>query len=362
MSDDGQDKSQDATPHKLREAQKRGQVAKSIETNYAAVLAALVGICFAAGPDIAKRVLAVAQNAFNQAGRSDWSNDAVASMLLVLLGDAMGAITPLLVAVAVAAIVANVTQIGGIFSFDPITPDFTRLNPASGFKKLFSMRVLYDALRSVLKLGLLGAITWIAMRQLMPDLMKLSYIDAHGHAALILGDVAPLLFKLLMVVLLIALVDLAYTRFDFAKKMRMSHRDITDEHKQKEGDPRIRSRLRQLRNEMLKQSRSLSKLPEADVLITNPTHIAIALSYRHGEMPAPKLLAKGSGQLAARMRRVAREHNIPVVENRPLARELYKRAGADQFVPEDLYPRVAKILIWVYAMRQARERNAGRMA
>lgn len=362
MSDESQDKSQAATPHKLREAHKRGQAAKSPEANYAAVLAVLVGVCFAAGPDMAQRVLVVARRAFNHAGRADWSSDAVSAMLLGLFGQALAAVAPLLAAIALGAIAVNVAQVGGIFSFDPITPDFKRLNPVTGLKKLFSMRVLYDAMRSVLKLGLLSVVTWAAIKAMLPELIKLSYIDARSHAALVLGAVAPLLFKLFLAILLIALVDLLYTRWDFAKKMRMSHKDITDEHKQQEGDPRIRSRLRQLRTEMLKQSRSMSKLPEADVLITNPTHIAIALSYRHGEMPAPKLLAKGSGELAARMRRIAREHNIPVVENKPLARELYKRAGADQFVPEDLYPRVAKILIWVYAMRQARERNAGRAA
>ncbi|RSZ56278.1 EscU/YscU/HrcU family type III secretion system export apparatus switch protein [Massilia atriviolacea] len=358
MSDEGQDKSQDATPHKLREAQKRGQVSKSVEANYAAVLALLVGVCFASGPAIAQRVLQLARQSFGQAGRTDWASDNIAMWLVQLVASGIAALLPLLLGLVVVAVVVNVSQTGGVFSADPITPDFKRLNPATGLERLFSLKMLYEAARSVAKLALLGLVAWSAMRHLMPDLMKLSYIDARGHAALVLGNVGPLLFKLMLAVLLLALIDVLYTRWDFAKKMRMSHRDITDEHKQKEGDPRIRSRLRQLRNEMLKQSRSARKLPEADVLITNPTHIAIALSYRHGEMPAPKLLAKGSGKLAARMRQAARELNIPIVENRPLARELYKRIGADQYVPEDLYPRVAKILIWVYAMRQGRAGSA----
>jgi flagellar biosynthetic protein FlhB len=360
MSDEGQDKSQAATPHKLREAQKRGQVAKSLEANYAAILAVLAGVCFAAGPAMGQRVLGLAQRTFNQAGRSDWASDNIASWLAQLLGAGIEALLPLLLALALAAIAVNVAQVGGVFSFDPVTPDFTKLNPAKGFERLFSLRLLYDALRSVMKLTLLSLVAYGAVNHVMPDLLKLGYIDARSHAALVMGDVGALLFKLFLAVLLIALIDLIYTRWDFAKKMRMSHRDITDEHKQKEGDPRIRSRLRQLRNEMLKQARSVRKVPEADVLITNPTHLAIALSYRHGEMPAPKLLAKGSGELALRMRTIAREHNIPVVENKPLARALFKRGDADQYVPEDLYPRVAKILIWVYAMRQAR--RAGRPA
>lgn len=354
MAEQEQERSQEATPHKLREAKKRGQAAKSTEANFAAILAAVVGVCFASGPTMAKRELAIAQSTLNNAVRADWSSGGMAHWLLQLLADSLQALAPLLLAIVCAAILVNVAQVGGIFSFEPIKPDIEKLNPAAGFKRLFTMKVLYDALRSILKLALLTWVTWSILKHLMPDLMRLSYVDPHGHASLVLGNVGPLLFKLFLAILLIALLDVAYTRWDFAKKMRMSHRDITDEHKQREGDPRIRSRLRQLRNELLKQARAAHKLPEADVLITNPTHIAVALSYRHGEMPAPKLLTKGSGRLAAKMRAAARKHNIPIVENRLLARELFKRTNLDEYVPEDLYPRVAKILIWVYAMRKAR--------
>jgi len=152
------------------------------------------------------------------------------------------------------------------------------------------------------------------------------------------------------------LLDIGYTRWDYGKKMRMSRREVRDEHKQREGDPRIRSRLRQLRAEMLKQSRALRSVRDADVLITNPTHLAVALSYKHGDMPAPKMLAKGAGNMAAKMREIARRRNIPVVENPPLARAIYKRLKTGEFLPEDLYPATAKILLWVYSMRNARAR------
>jgi flagellar biosynthesis protein FlhB len=358
MTEESDDKSQAATPHKLREARKRGQVAKSVEANYAAVLATLAGICFAAGPSIALRVVAVARRALEQGARIDWSRDDVAAWLAGVLAEGLGTLAPLLLALVCAAVAANVAQVGGVFSFDPLTPDFNRLNPATGAGRLFTLRPLYDGVRSVLKLALLSIVAWLALRRTMPELFRLSFVDAHGHAAIALSAVGPLLFRLFLAVLLIALVDVVYTRWDYARKMRMSHRDITDEHKQREGDPRIRSRLRQLRAEMLKQARAARKLPEADVLITNPTHIAIALSYRHGEMPAPKLLAKASGKLALKMREAARAHAIPVVENRPLARELFKRGETDQYVPEDLYPRIARILLWVYAMRRENQRRA----
>ncbi|MFZ6765905.1 EscU/YscU/HrcU family type III secretion system export apparatus switch protein [Undibacterium sp. Di26W] len=359
MSEDT-DKSQEATPHKLREAQKKGQVAKSNEAIFAAVLAALVGICFAVGPGMARQELGIAQQLLQDAGRADWSSVATMQWLLNALVDSMGAIAPLLIAICVVAIVANVGQVGGIFSFDPITPDFTKLNPATGLQRLFSKRLIYDALRSLVKLAILGCVSWGALMHLMPEMLKLTYINARAHAAIVLGTIGPFLFKLFLAILIIALIDLLYTRWEFAKKMRMSHKDISDEHKQREGDPRIRQRIKQLRMELLKQSQAVGKLPQADVLITNPTHIAVAISYRHGEMPAPKLLAKGKGELAAKMRAAARQHHIPVVENPPLARELYKRLNSDQFVPEDMYPKVAKILIWVYAMRKNRQQaNAG---
>ncbi|MFZ6659019.1 EscU/YscU/HrcU family type III secretion system export apparatus switch protein [Undibacterium sp. TJN19] len=356
MSEDT-DKSQEATPYKLREAQKKGQVAKSNEANFAAILAALVAIVFAVGPGMARQELGIAQHVLRDAGRTDWSSNGTLEWLLQATFDSMAVIAPLLIAICVVAVLVNVSQVGGIFSFDPITPDFTKLNPATGMQRLFSKRVIYDALRSLAKLAILGCVTWGALRHLMPDMLKLNYINARSHASVVLGTVGPLLFKLFLAILIIALIDLLYTRWEYAKKMRMSHKDITDEHKQKEGDPRIRQRIRQLRAELLKQSQAVGKLPEADVLITNPTHIAVAISYRHGEMSAPKLLAKGKGELAAKMRAVARQHNIPVVENPPLARELYKRLNSDQFVPEDMYPKVAKILIWVYAMRKNRQQN-----
>jgi len=352
MSDEGQEKNQEATPHKLREAQKRGQVAKSMEANYAAVLAALVGCCFAAGPVIGRQLLATSRRLLEQAAAGDWAPDVMAKWLVDLLSGGAMLLAPMLLAVAIAAIAANVAQVGGVFSFDPVTPNFSKLNPAEGLQRLFSMRMLYEALRSVLKLAVLGLVAWTAMRSALPLIMQLGGFEGRSQAVAGLSLVGPLLFKLFLAVLLIALVDVLYTRWDFAKRMRMSHHDITQEHKQREGDPRIRSRLRQLRNEMLKQAQSVRRLPEADVLITNPTHIAIAISYRHGEMPAPKLLAKGSGQLAARMRKAARAANVPVVENPPLARALFKRTGTDQYVPEDLYPKLAKILLWVYAMRR----------
>ena len=153
---------------------------------------------------------------------------------------------------------------------------------------------------------------------------------------------------------MVAALDFGFARWEFARRMRMSKRDIKDESKNREGDPRIRSRIRELRKEMIKRSKALGKVPAADVLITNPTRIAIAVSYKHGTSAAPQVVAKGAGEMARKMRELAGRHSIPVVQNRELARALFREVDFDGFVPEKLYPQVAKIMVWVYAMRQAR--------
>ncbi len=358
MAEQEQNRSETATPHKLKEAQKRGQTAKSQEVTFVAILAAMVMVLYAVGPAVSRRLLLLTQNVFQNAGRDDWSTSATATWISGAVSASMYTLAPLLLALSIAAIVANFAQVGAIFSFHPVKPDFERINPAAGLKRLFSIKLIYEAFKSLLKLAVLSCVLWITLRALLPDLLGLTFIDPRSHASLVMGGVAPLVVKLLLIILLIALIDTGYTRWDFAKKMRMSKREVTEEHKNREGDPRIRSRLRQLRMEMLKQSRAVQGLPGADVLLTNPTHLAVAISYKHGDMAAPKMLAKGAGEVAAKMREVARRHGIPIVENRPLARALYKRLTADQFVPEDLYPQVAKILIWVYALRAQRSQGA----
>jgi len=152
----------------------------------------------------------------------------------------------------------------------------------------------------------------------------------------------------------LAIMDLIYTRWEFGKQMRMSAREVKDEYKHREGDPRVRRRLRELRMERLKQSKALGQVKSADVLVTNPTHVAVALRYDREREAAPSVLAKGAGALAAQMRELAYRHGVPVVQNPPLARALYRRAQIGGLVPEEWYPVAAKILVWVYAARDAR--------
>jgi flagellar biosynthetic protein FlhB len=235
--------------------------------------------------------------------------------------------------------------------------DFDRINPVNGFKKVFSMRTLFDTARACVKLLLLVVVACFALKALLPQFYGLAGKSAAGNARALLDDIANLGMKMALILCAIALIDLLYSRYEFAKKMRMSVRDIKDEVKHREGDPRIRAKVRELRREALKRSMALGRTRSADVLLTNPTHFAVALRYVHGEMDSPQLIAKGAGDLAASMRKIAARHGIPVVQNPTLARKLFHDLAIDQHVPPALFADVARIIVWVFAMREARTRQ-----
>jgi flagellar biosynthetic protein FlhB len=353
MAEQDLDRNQAATPYKLQRARERGQVAKSRDVVTVAVFATATVFLTWQGLDAAFAQFRFDQLLLVQAGRLD-----PATAMWPLVDRAIRAtaalIAPFFGALMVAAVVGNVMQTGPILSFDPIKADFNRLNPVSGFKRIFSMRVLFDMARAIVKLGLLGLVAYFGLRALAGQFYVLASLSPLGYLQTLIDDLSSLGLKMTLILVLIALVDALYTRRSFAKQMRMSHRELKDEMKHREGDPRIRSRLRELRREMLKRSQSLRQTRNADVLITNPTHVAVALKYEHGRMVSPQLLAKGAGQLAAAMRDIAARHQIPVVHNPPLARRLFRELPVDHSVPPDLYAEVARIIVWVFAMREQR--------
>jgi flagellar biosynthetic protein FlhB len=353
-----QDKNEAATPFKLAQARRRGQVARSLDLSACLVMLGAVGASYAIVPDMCAGLVRLSASIWASAGRIEWTADGASSWVLGRFGVALELLAPFVVLLACAAVTAGLLQTGGVFSVHPIKPDFDRINPASGAKRLFSMRLLFEAAKSVLKLSLMMLVAWLALSQLVPGLAELLLKTPGALVRWLASTTNGVLVKLLLVMVLVGLLDFAYVHWSFGRQMRMSRRELRDEHKQREGDPRIRSRLRELRNALLRRARAVRKLPGADVLVTNPTHLAVAVAYRHGEMAAPKVLCKGSGELAQRMKALARRHGIPVVENRPLARELYRRIDEDNYVPEDLYPALARILLWVYDLRQGRAAGA----
>lgn len=353
MAEQDSDLSESATPYKLEEARKKGSVAKSNDFTAMAMMAALAVSLYSTGWDGLRQLLRMQQQILTRAPRSEFAVDVVAAWMGDLAIGMLLIMGPFLMTLVVTAVVVNLFQTGPIFSFHPLVPDMQRISPAAGLKRIFSMRTVFETVKSLIKLVVLGALLYMLVRDAVPGLIALTTVDAKSYAQPLIGLTAGMMVKLVLALLVIGVLDLMFTRWEYAKKMRMSKRDVRDESKNREGDPRIRSRIRELRQEVLKRSKSAANVPKADVLITNPTRIAVALSYRHGESGAPKVIAKGAGALARQMRETASRHQIPVVQNKPLARALFREVDYEGYVPEKWYPQVAKIMVWVYSMRES---------
>ncbi|HEX5682640.1 MAG TPA: EscU/YscU/HrcU family type III secretion system export apparatus switch protein [Ideonella sp.] len=351
------DRNEAATPHKLDEARKKGQVAKSADMVSALVFTVGAVALYAKGWEKLVELFRFDHHlmGFARAARGGPDDgwrlwDLAAHVVqggLVLVLPAMGALM-------IAGILANIGQTGPIWSWHPVKPDWNRLNPMNGFKRVMSLRTLFDAFRALVKLTVLGVVVGSTVRDMVPHFGQLGDVTPYGHAGLLLQDLGSLALRVALALCVIALLDYGYTQREFAKNMRMSRREMRDESKNRDGDPRIRARLRELRREMLKRSLAVQRTAQADVVITNPTHIAVALRYKHGEMAAPVLVSKGAGALAAMMRLIAARHRVPVLRSPALARALHAKTRLDAPIPTELYPDVARLMVWVLNMKAAR--------
>ncbi|HJV47707.1 MAG TPA: EscU/YscU/HrcU family type III secretion system export apparatus switch protein [Geothrix sp.] len=359
MSQQDLDKNLAATPYKLEKAKERGEVSKSPDVVAAVVFTAAMVFLTWQGWTLCREQFRFDQMLLGQAVRVEANPAVVWPLIQHTMRSTFLLLIPFFATLMLAGILSNILQTGPVFSVEPVKPKWERINPAEGVKRVFSMRTLFAGIRALLKLLLLGTVVYFALKAMVPRFYHLADLSPLGLVRTLLDSFASLGLKLALMLGLIALLDMLYTRYEFAKKMRMSHREMKDEHKHREGDPRIRGRLRQLRKEVLKRSRALRRTSEADVLITNPTHVAVALRYKHGQMASPQLIAKGKGFMAAAMRQIAARHSIPVVQNPALARALYRELGVDHHVPPDLYAQVARIIVWVFAMRDRRNARPG---
>lgn len=353
-----QNRTEQATPFKLEEARKRGSVAKSAEIGALATTAGAVLLAWGWGRDLMDSHLRLSAAVLGQAHLLNFDTSTLSRWLLQLLAEAAQLLIPLFAVVVALAVLASLLQTGPVFTFFPLKPDVKRLDPVAGFKRLFSKRVLFELLKSTVKLSLFGALAWFLARDVADELMELLASSPARYPRDVLDLALRAAFKILLLLAVMALVDLLYSRWQYASQMRMSRREVREELKHREGDPRIRARMRELRNELVRRSRALRRVPEADVLITNPVHIAVALRYRREEMHAPVVVAKGSGELVEHMKALARRHRVPVVENRSLARRLFAQAEVEQTIPETLFPPVARLLSWIYARRAAATQGA----
>ncbi len=352
----GGEKTEEATPKKLDDARKEGQVAKSQELTTAVALILLFTIIkvfvsfitdgFADSFRLVYGSLETySKDVFNTAYATAYMHEALTEVLIICL--------PMFTAAVVAAIVVNALQVKWKPTAKPLMPKASKISPLKGFKKIFSKDKIFDLLKAVAKILLVGYMTYSTLKDEAGTINILYDIELFT-AVMLIGDIVLNMgIKISLVFIVLGIVDYIYQKMKFNKEMRMSKQEIKDEFKQTEGDPKIKGQIRQKMRDASRR-RMMQKLPEADVVITNPTHLACAIKYDKDVGTAPILIAKGADFLAQRIKEVARENFIPIVENKPLARMLYHNVEIDEEIPEELYKMTAEVLAYVYAM-QGRE-------
>jgi flagellar biosynthesis protein FlhB len=345
------EKTEKATPKKKSDARKKGQVAKSQDVNVAIGLLAVFFFFSISITYLIKIIVSILKHSFQVYMLMDLTEENVHMIFVELVQEVAMFLGPIMLVALGAGIAANYFQIGFLFSTESIQFKLEKLDPIKGFKRIFSMRAVVEFLKSILKICIVGVITFFVLWNRMDEILILSQ-KSIGAA---LDTLADLTIEMGLyaggALLFLGLLDYLYQKFDYEKNLRMSKQDIKDEYKNSEGDPLIKSKIKQKQREMA-MSRMMQEVPNADVIITNPTHFAVALKYDENKLDAPYVVAKGVDFVARKMKMVAKENEVIMIENRPLARALYSQTEIGDAIPEEFFKAVAEILAFVYRTKK----------
>jgi len=346
-----EDKTESPTPHRLEKAREEGQVPRSRELTSVLMLMAGLLIIWLGGSNMADRLASMVATGFRFDHGMVSDDKIIVSHIGNLIMQAVVALLPLMSGLVIVAIAAPML-LGGInISGKSIKFDFKKLNPLPGIQRMFSGQTWAELLKAILKAVLVGLVAgwylWSHWQEML-RLMSESPINALRH-----GLTMTAISCALVMLGLIPMVgfDVFWQLYSHIKKLRMTRQEIRDEHKQNEGDPHVKGRIRQAMRAAARR-RMMADVPKADVIVTNPTHYSVALQYQEGKMGAPKVIAKGAGDIALRIREIAKEHRVPILEAPPLARALYRHTEIGQFIPGALYAAVAEVLAWVWQLRR----------
>lgn len=345
-----QEKTEKATPRRREKARDEGQVAKSKELSSAITLfSIMLFMNFMMGSAFAQLRELVESALFFKNG-IQINDENIISILAEYFLVLIKVSGPFLLIAAILGVAGSYVQVGSYFSVKPLKPKLSGLNPISGFKRFFSMRSLVELIKSLLKITVLSLTAYLVVKGQWSQFFDLPFMNLEIAA----GIYGRVLFKVgiisSIIMLVLGISDFIYQKYEFEKSIKMSKQEIKQEHKDIEGDPQIIGKRRERMRQMAMQ-RMIQAVPQADVIITNPTHIAVAIKYDSETMEAPVVLAMGEDKAAGRIREVAKEHKIEIVENKPLARALYETAEIGEIIPVDLYQAVAEVLAFVYKLQ-----------
>lgn len=351
---DKHSKTESPTPKRLRDAKKKGQVVKSQELSPAISLLAFAFL----GLPMSKLLLHNGMNLMRRAFTEDFSSTMTFSLSRVMIArrilEFMIIILPYLGAAVLLGIVVNMAQVGFNFTKDPIKPDFKRLNPIEGFKNIFSKKAVFTFAKNLAKLVLVFYLAYTALSESASEILSTGDIGIEKVFFFLLYFVKDLVIKIGIVMLGLAVIDYVFQRKEHHDNLKMTMQEVIDESKEMEGNPEVKQARRQRQRE-ISMGRMMESIPEADVILTNPTHLSIAIRYDSEKDNAPVVLAKGADFLAMKIREEAKEHNVPIIENKALARKIYKEAEVGDYIPIELYQAVAEILALVYKIKEERK-------
>lgn len=351
MAEQEQEKTEQATPKRKEDAREKGQVAKSREVSSAAILiSALIYFWFGA-TSLMDHFMALMKRYLMSTVTTTVSTDTVSSLMAGVVYDIFSLLLPMFLVAMVTAFLVNLLQAGFVFSFEPLSPKWSKIDPIKGLKRLFSLHAVVELLKNVLKILIIGLSLWLTMDAewaVLPRLVSYRIPE-------IVAYVGKVSFKIVLstcwILVVLAVLDFLYQRWEHNRSLKMTKQEVKEEYKQLEGDPLVKGRIRRIQREWARK-RMMAAVPKADVVITNPTHYAIAIRYEQETMAAPLVLAKGADYLAEKIKEIARIHHVPIIENKEVAQLLFKLTDVEEMIPETLYRAVAEILAYVYRIRQ----------
>ena len=351
-----EEKTEEPTPQRREDFRKQGQVAQTRELSSALVLFGVAMLIWLLGRFYMQQVFATYNTLYGSHFLEVLKTGNIFPAISFAFKQMFVFIGPVLFILFFIAIASTVFQIGILFTSEPLTPNLNKINPVEGLKRVFSMKSLVEGMKAIFKFSLVSIVIFMVFKseyRVIPQLLFFGPLQT-------LAYVGTLLFKTMLsisaVMAILAGFDYLFQRFDLEKQMRMTKQEVKEELKSREGDPLIKARIRKIQKEMATK-RMMEDVPKADVIITNPTHLAIALKYDPENFAAPVVLAKGSDFMAQKIRELAKEHEIPIVENKPLARTIYKTIEIGQVIPRELFAAVAEVLAYVFKLKRKRKIN-----
>ena len=348
-----QEKTEPATSKRREEARLKGQIPRSKEISTVSILLAFVVFFYFSGSWMVMKVAEILRETLSSGLTMNLGEENIFIFFVTLLQSFLIIIAPIAITFVIVAIVANVLQGGLVFSSEALTPKLSKLNPISGIKKFVSKNALVELLKSIFKVIVLGYVGYITIKEEFGNIPLLVDMDGWHTMTYMGGTVFKILIRTSWVLIILSVLDYLFKLYEHEENLKMTKEEVEEEMKQAEGDPQIKSRIRSLQIEMVGR-RMMTEVPDADVVITNPTTFAIALKYDRNKVSAPLVVAKGEGLIAEKIKGIAKEHQVPIVEDKPLARALYRLVDIGKEVPVEFYHAVAEVLAYVFQLRAKR--------